>query len=68
MAQILTAVFEDKHFSLPNDYFLGIETKEDPRGLANLVENPDEFKLMPQSMAARAIRGSSPEGRALRSP
>ena len=57
LAEIQTAVFEDKHFALPNDYFLGIETKEDPRGLVNLVENPDEFKLMPKSMASRAIRG-----------
>ena len=57
VAEIQTAVFEDKHFALPNDYFLGIETKEDPRGLVNLVENPDEFKLMPKSMASRAIRG-----------
>jgi type VI secretion system protein ImpJ len=57
VAEIQTAVFEDKHFALPNDYFLGIETKEDPRGLVNLVENPDEFKLMPKSMTSRAIRG-----------
>src|ERR1043166_9243081 len=57
MAGIRTAVFEDKHFTLPNDYFLGIETKEDPAVLARLVENPDEFKLMPRSMAARAVRG-----------
>ena len=57
LAEIQTAVFEDKHFALPNDYFLGIETKEDPRGLVNLVENPDEFKLMPKTMASRAIRG-----------
>ena len=57
VAEIQTAVFEDKHFALPNDYFLGIETKEDPRGLVNLVENPDEFKLMPKSLASRAIRG-----------
>jgi type VI secretion system protein ImpJ len=57
LAEIQTAVFEDKHFALPNDYFLGIETKEDPRSLVSLVENPDEFKLMPKSMASRAIRG-----------
>jgi type VI secretion system protein ImpJ len=57
VAEVLTAVFEDKHFALPNDYFLGIETKEDPRALVNLVENPDEFKLMPKSMASRAVRG-----------
>lgn len=56
-AGLYTAVFEEKHFTIPNDYFLGIETKEDPRGLAQLVENPDEFKIMPKSMASRAIRG-----------
>jgi len=52
-----TANFEEKHFLQPNDYFLGLETKEDPRALAQLVENADEFKLMPKSMAMRAIRG-----------
>jgi type VI secretion system ImpJ/VasE family protein len=54
---IQTAVFEEKHFVMPNDYFLGIETKEDPRGLARLLEDPDKFKLMPKSMSSRAIRG-----------
>jgi type VI secretion system protein ImpJ len=57
VGEIVTAVFEEKHFALPSDYFLGIETREDPRALAALVENPDEFKLMPKSMASRAIRG-----------
>ena len=57
IAGLYTAVFEEKHFTVPNDYFLGIETKEDPRALARLVENPDEFKIMPKSMASRAIRG-----------
>ena len=57
VAGLYTAVFEEKHFTIPNDYFLGIETKEDPRALAQLVENPDEFKIMPKSMASRAIRG-----------
>jgi len=57
VADLYTAVFEEKHFTLPNDYFLGIETKQDPRALAQLVENPDEFKIMPRSMASRAIRG-----------
>jgi type VI secretion system ImpJ/VasE family protein len=57
VAEIQTAVFEDKHFALPNDYFLGIETKEDPRGRVNLVENPDGFKLMAKSLTSRAIRG-----------
>ncbi|HEY5742120.1 MAG TPA: type VI secretion system baseplate subunit TssK [Terrimicrobiaceae bacterium] len=57
VAEVRTATFEEKHFTMPNDYFLGIETKEDPRALAKLVENPDEFKLMPKSMGTRAIRG-----------
>jgi type VI secretion system protein ImpJ len=47
----------DEHFLKPSDYFIGIQTKEDPRGLAELVEDPDKFKLMPASMASRAIRG-----------
>jgi type VI secretion system protein ImpJ len=55
--EIYTALFEAKHFAQPNDYFLGIESKEDPRALARLLENPDEFKLMPKSMALRAVRG-----------
>jgi type VI secretion system ImpJ/VasE family protein len=52
-----TADFEDKHFTLPNDYFLGIETKEDPVALARLVQNPDEYKMMPESMKTLAVRG-----------
>ena len=52
-----TAEFEEKYFTAPNDYFIGIETKEDPIGLAKLVQNPDEFKLMPDSMKTFAVRG-----------
>ena len=51
------ATFEDKHFSVPTDYLLGIRTKQDARGLAALVENRDEFKLMPKSMIERAYFG-----------
>jgi type VI secretion system protein ImpJ len=54
---LLTAEFTDEHFTLPTEYFLGIQTREDPRRLAQLVEDADRFKLMPRSMAARAIRG-----------
>ena len=53
----LSAVLTDEHLTRPTDYFLGIRTKEDPRTLARLVEDGDRFKLMPQSIAARAIRG-----------
>ena len=51
------ATLIDEHLTRPSDYFLGIRTKEDPRALARLVEDPDRFKLMPVSMAGRAIRG-----------
>jgi type VI secretion system protein ImpJ len=54
---LLTANFSDEHFSQPNAYFLGIKTKLDPTGLARYVEDGDKFKLMPQSLATRAIRG-----------
>jgi type VI secretion system protein ImpJ len=51
------AALTDEHFQRPSDYFLGIQTKEDPRALAQIVEDADRFKLMPESMAGRAIRG-----------
>jgi type VI secretion system protein ImpJ len=54
---LLSAVLTDEHLQRPTDYFLGIRTKEDPRTLARLVEDADRFKLMPQSLASRAIRG-----------
>ncbi|MBV8970427.1 MAG: type VI secretion system baseplate subunit TssK [Verrucomicrobia bacterium] len=54
---LLTATLTDEHLQRPTDYFLGIRTKEDPRTMARLVENADRFKLMPHSLASRAIRG-----------
>jgi type VI secretion system protein ImpJ len=54
---VLSAALTEEHLQRPADYFLGVRTKEDPRTLARLVEDADRFKLMPQSMAVRAIRG-----------
>jgi predicted component of type VI protein secretion system len=54
---VLTANFSPEHFTQPNAYFLGIKTKVDPTALARYVEDGDKFKLMPQSLATRAIRG-----------
>lgn len=54
---VLSAALTEEHLQRPADYFLGIRTKEDPQMLARLVEDADRFKLMPQSMAGRAIRG-----------
>ena len=54
---IMVAALSDEHFERPNAYFLGIQTKEDPRTLAKLVEDPDKFKLMSRSLATRRVWG-----------
>jgi type VI secretion system protein ImpJ len=54
---VLTANFSPEHFTQPNAYFLGIKSKLDPTAVARYVEDGDRFKLMPQSLATRAIRG-----------
>lgn len=54
---LLLAELTDEHLTRPNEYFLGIKTKQDPSQLAKLVENPDEFKLMARTLAGRAIFG-----------
>ena len=53
------AKLEDKHFSTPNAWFLGIKTALEPSTLVELVEDLDQFKLMPASFMERAIRGIS---------
>ena len=54
---MLLATLEEEHFTRPNEYFLGIKTKEDPGMVAKLVEDADKFKLMPRSLVTRAIWG-----------
>ncbi len=53
----LVANLTDEHIKLPTDYFLGIKTREDARGLAGFVEDADGFKLMPRSMISKAVWG-----------
>ena len=52
-----TAKLTEEHFTRPNDYFLGIKTKEDPKSLAQFVEDEDAFKFMPRGFEKMAIRG-----------
>jgi type VI secretion system ImpJ/VasE family protein len=47
----------EDHLKVPNEYFLGIKTREDPRSVAALVEDGDKFKLMAKSMIKRQIWG-----------
>lgn len=53
----LAVNLNEEHLSNPNDYFLGIETREEHRAVTLLVEDPDRFKLMPKALARRPIYG-----------
>ncbi|MAY74359.1 MAG: type VI secretion system baseplate subunit TssK [Phycisphaerae bacterium] len=47
----------EEQLTRPNEFFLGIQTGRDPRELAKLVENADEFKFIASSMARTRVRG-----------
>jgi type VI secretion system ImpJ/VasE family protein len=49
--------FTDEAFTRPVEYFLAIKSKLDPRAVVREVEDADQFKFMPRSLATRAIRG-----------
>jgi type VI secretion system protein ImpJ len=49
--------FTDEAFSRPVEYFIAIKSKLDPRAVVREVEDADQFKFMPRSLATRAIRG-----------
>jgi predicted component of type VI protein secretion system len=50
--------FTDEAFTRPVEYFLAIKSKLDPRAVVREVEDADQFKFMPRSLATRAIRGA----------
>ncbi len=54
---VMLATLTEEHLSQATEYFLGIKSREDPRAVAKLVENADEFKLMARSMVTRNIFG-----------
>ena len=51
------ATLTDDHLNKPNAYFLGIKTKEDPRKLAQLVEDAGQFKFMAKSKKDTRVFG-----------
>lgn len=53
----LSAVLNEEHLTQPIEYYLAIKSKQDPREIIRLVEDPDQFKFMPRSLANRAVRG-----------
>jgi len=56
-AGMVGATFTDDHFTKPVEYFLGVRSRLDPREVTRIVEDADQFKFMPRSMATRAVRG-----------
>lgn len=53
----LVAEMKDEHLTQPNDYFLGIKTRQEPRAVVALVEDKDKFKLMSRKMVRQAVWG-----------
>jgi len=53
----LSAALSEEHLTRPIEYYLAIRSKLDPREIIRLVEDPDQFKFMPRSLANRAVRG-----------
>jgi type VI secretion system protein ImpJ len=54
---VLAASLEEQHLGVPNDYFLGVKSRQDSRAVAQLVEDADQFKLMAWSMRDKLIYG-----------
>ena len=54
---MLGATFTDEQLTKPVEYYLGVKSKLDPREVTKIVEDADQFKFMPRSMATRAVRG-----------
>jgi len=55
--KLMLAALTDEHLTRPNEYFLGIKTKQDPGAVAKLVEDHDQFKFMAKSLVRATIWG-----------
>jgi len=55
--RIYVAELTDQSIREPNQYFLGIRTKMDPRAVEKLVTDRDQFKLMPLARINQRIFG-----------
>lgn len=54
---VRAVAFTDEHLTRPVEYFLAVRSSLDPRQVVAIVEDRDQFKFMPRSMAGLAIRG-----------
>ena len=63
-----TATLADEHFAGPTDYFLVIRSKRAAKAVIELVEDGNRFKVMPASLATRAVYGVKVEKEELPPP
>jgi predicted component of type VI protein secretion system len=55
--KLMLAQLEEPHIKKPNEYFLGVKTKQDAKSLSTLVQDPDRFKCMARTLARADIWG-----------
>lgn len=53
----LVAQLTDEHILKAEDYFLGVQTRQDAHAVAGLIEDGDRFKLIASTMMGSRIRG-----------
>jgi type VI secretion system protein ImpJ len=54
---IFAATLSDDNIKVPNEYYVGVKTRLDPREVSKLVADEDKFKLTAKSMWQMRIRG-----------
>jgi type VI secretion system protein ImpJ len=51
------ADLEPRHMDKPNQYFLGVQSSQDPDAVRRLVEDGKTFKFMPAALVAKSVYG-----------
>jgi type VI secretion system protein ImpJ len=55
--RLLTAALSTENLAAANEFFLAVQSRQDPRAVVTLVEDPDRFKLLAKSFANQRIFG-----------
>lgn len=55
--RMVSAELSDVHLTRPNEYYLAILSRQDPKELAKLVEDPDRFKVMSKQTVRQTVWG-----------
>lgn len=54
---LLTAALSADNLAAASEFFLAVQSRQDPRAVVTLVEDPDRFKLLARSFANQRIFG-----------